>query len=157
MIPSSFPFFPSFISRPNYNNYRYTRKQTSTNNTNLYSEKDYKNNSGLKNHNQYYNQNNISEINKNHYPSRINNYNKINYKSIDNNSRNEMKEENRVRNEKNNKSKNHNIDNDDSIFEIFGLKLHQDDLLLIGLILFLYTEGVKDEFLFISLILLLPS
>lgn len=47
--------------------------------------------------------------------------------------------------------------NDDTLFEIFGIKLHQDDLLLIGLIFFLYTEGVKDEFLFIALILLLLS
>lgn len=42
-------------------------------------------------------------------------------------------------------------------FEIFGLKLHFDDLLLICLIFFLYNEGVKDQFLFISLILLLLS
>lgn len=42
-------------------------------------------------------------------------------------------------------------------FEIFGLKLYSDDLLLICLIIFLYNEGVKDQFLFISLILLLLS
>lgn len=42
-------------------------------------------------------------------------------------------------------------------FEILGLKLHFDDLLLICLIIFLYNEGVKDQFLFISLILLLLS
>lgn len=42
-------------------------------------------------------------------------------------------------------------------FEIFGLKLYFDDLLLICLIFFLYNEGVKDQFLFIALILLLLS
>ena len=50
-----------------------------------------------------------------------------------------------------------NNDNDNSIFEIFGIKLHSDDILLICLIFFLYKEGVKDEYLFISLILLLLS
>lgn len=47
--------------------------------------------------------------------------------------------------------------NGDSIFEIFGIKLHSDDILLIFLIFFLFKEGVKDEYLFISLILLLLS
>ena len=47
--------------------------------------------------------------------------------------------------------------NDDYFFELFGLKLYFDDVLLICLIFFLYQEGVKDEELFISLILLLLS
>ncbi len=42
-------------------------------------------------------------------------------------------------------------------FEIFGIKLFFDDILLICLIFFLYNEGVKDQYLFISLILLLLS
>ena len=46
---------------------------------------------------------------------------------------------------------------DDIIFEVFGIKLHYDDILLIFLIFFLYNEGVKDEFLFIALVLLLLS
>lgn len=46
---------------------------------------------------------------------------------------------------------------DNFFFEIFGLKLFFDDVLLICLIFFLYSEGVKDEQLFISLILLLIS
>ena len=47
--------------------------------------------------------------------------------------------------------------NSDYFFEIFGLKLYFDDILLICLIFFLYQEGVKDDELFISLILLLLS
>ena len=47
--------------------------------------------------------------------------------------------------------------NDDVLFEIFGIKLYFDDILLICLIFFLYNEGVKDQFLFIALILLLLS
>ena len=46
---------------------------------------------------------------------------------------------------------------DDKVFEILGIKLHFDDILLICLIFFLYNEGVKDESLFIALILLLLS
>ena len=49
------------------------------------------------------------------------------------------------------------LDPDDTVFEIFGIKLHFDDILLICLIFFLYNEGVKDEFLFIVLVLLLLS
>ena len=44
---------------------------------------------------------------------------------------------------------------DNYFFEIFGLKLFFDDVLLICIIFFLYQEGVKDNELFISLILLL--
>lgn len=42
-------------------------------------------------------------------------------------------------------------------FEIFGLKLHFDDLLIICILFFLYQEDVKDIYLYISLILLLLS
>lgn len=54
-----------------------------------------------------------------------------------------------------------NIINDENtdapMFEFFGIKLFFDDILLICLIFFLYNEGVKDQSLFISLILLLLS
>ena len=46
---------------------------------------------------------------------------------------------------------------DDFSLEIFGIKLYFDDILIIALIFFLYNEGVRDNFLFISLILLLLS
>ena len=42
-------------------------------------------------------------------------------------------------------------------FEILGIKLYFDDILLICLIFFLYNEDVHDEMLFIALILLLLS
>lgn len=44
---------------------------------------------------------------------------------------------------------------EDPILEILGITLYFDDILILGLLFFLYTEGVKDEFLFICLILLL--
>ena len=43
------------------------------------------------------------------------------------------------------------------ILEILGLKLYLDDILIISLLYFLYEEDVKDETLFISLLLLLLS
>ena len=43
------------------------------------------------------------------------------------------------------------------VFELFGIKLFFDDILLISLIFFLYNEGVHDQYLFIALILLLLS
>lgn len=47
--------------------------------------------------------------------------------------------------------------NSTECFEIFGLKLHFDDLLIIALLFFLYQEDVKDTYLYIALILLLLS
>ncbi len=43
------------------------------------------------------------------------------------------------------------------MFEIFGIKIYSDDLLLMGLLFFLYNEKVDDQYLFIALILLLLS
>lgn len=54
------------------------------------------------------------------------------------------------------KNKSNNNSND-YLFDLFGLKIYTDDVLLVSLIYFLYSEGVKDEGLFIVLILLLLS
>ena len=43
------------------------------------------------------------------------------------------------------------------IFEIFGIKIYQDDLIILGLLYFLYQEKIKDEMLYIILFLLLLS
>ena len=48
-------------------------------------------------------------------------------------------------------------DETEEFFDVFGLKLYHDDILLIGLIFFLYQEEVKDQYLFFALILLLLS
>ena len=55
------------------------------------------------------------------------------------------------------KKNNWKSNTDNYFFELFGLKLYFDDVLLICLIFFLYDEGVRDNELFISLILLLLS
>ena len=46
---------------------------------------------------------------------------------------------------------------EEEFFNLFGLKLYHDDILLMGLIFFLYQEDVKDQYLFFALILLLLS
>lgn len=43
------------------------------------------------------------------------------------------------------------------ILEVLGIKLYLDDIIILGLLFILYQEEVKDEMLFISLILLLLS
>ena len=67
---------------------------------------------------------------------------------------------------RNNINRNHNIANtkkenvskeDRQYFDVFGIKLYFDDILLISLIFFLYSEGLQDPNLFICLILLLLS
>ena len=46
-------------------------------------------------------------------------------------------------------------DIEEPIFEILGIQLYLDDIIILVLLFFLYQEGVQDEMLFISLILLL--
>lgn len=48
-------------------------------------------------------------------------------------------------------------DSDQAIFEILGIKLYLDDLIIIGLLFFLYQQNVNDETLYIILFLLLFS
>lgn len=42
-------------------------------------------------------------------------------------------------------------------FDLFGIKLYFDDVLILSLLFFLYKEDVKDEGLFLALVLLLIS
>ena len=44
---------------------------------------------------------------------------------------------------------------EEPIFEVFGIHLYLDDIIILGLLFFLYQAGVQDEMLFIALILLL--
>lgn len=46
---------------------------------------------------------------------------------------------------------------EEAIFEIFGIKLYLDDLIILGILFFLYQQNVKDEMLYIILFLLLFS
>ena len=48
-------------------------------------------------------------------------------------------------------------DIEEPIFEVLGISLYLDDIIIIGLLFFLYQEGVQDEMLYIALIMLLLS
>lgn len=74
--------------------------------------------------------------------------------ATNNNEGNKFNEEKRENFKEKNKS---NKYADDYLFDLFGLKIYNDDVLLVSLIYFLYSEGVKDDGLFIVLILLLLS
>lgn len=50
-----------------------------------------------------------------------------------------------------------NNDKDTPIFEIFGIKLFSDDLIILAVLFLLYEQNVKDEMLYIILFLLLFS
>jgi len=89
--------------------------------------------------------------NKSFNKTSLNNYNVNNRENKEN-----RKISNNKKDDFNNKDRNSSY-SENVLFEIFGIKLHYDDILLICLIFFLYKEGVKDESLFISLILLLLS
>lgn len=96
-----------------------------------------------------------------YYPYRY--YNYPVYKNTRNTSYNEYKSDinNKNKEEKNeNESEtleNRNFKSNEQFFSILGIKLYFDDLIILALLFFLYNEGVKDEALFICLILLLLS
>lgn len=48
-------------------------------------------------------------------------------------------------------------DDNQAVFELFGIKIFTDDLIILGLLFFLYQENVKDDILYIILFLLLFS
>lgn len=102
-------------------------------------------NYGIPNHNLNNNYNNSAN-------KKIN----VNTQSQDNSSQHNTKNcnTNNTQEHNNNTKKNRNHD-DSYFFEILGIKLHFDDILLICLLFFLYQEGVRDEELFLGLILLL--
>ena len=54
-------------------------------------------------------------------------------------------------------SESRNNEKNEQFFSILGIHLYFDDLIILSLLFFLYNERVKDEGLFICLILLLLS
>lgn len=120
------PFYPPFNMPFFYNNYRYPNK--------------------------YFNQNNHTQ--------KKDNYNKIVNCSVPKDSTKYYLEQNRlIQNvlEQNQKASENSDKSEasEAFFEIFGLKLYFDDILIICILFFLYTEKVHDDELFICLILLL--
>lgn len=85
--------------------------------------------------------------NMNHNSIQKNVENTDNFSTVD---KENVSDNTRRKNEKKN-------DLEQPIFEILGISIYLDDLIILGLLFFLYTENVQDEILFITLILLLLS
>lgn len=107
----------------------------------------------------YYNR-----FNTNNYPPRGNSVTYNNISSSNSDLKENVSTDNSLfvdktsQNEHNSRFFGHKKNPDNScLFELFGLKLYFDDILIVCLLYFLYNEGVKDEGLFIALILLLLS
>ena len=85
------------------------------------------------------------------------------YKNQDNKYNEDKNKENQKRSTKYNSFANFNLsallesDLNTPVIEILGIKLYLDDLIIIGLLFFLYKEDVQDEILFGILLLLLLS
>lgn len=142
-----FPLRPPFMNFPFFNFYNY-RKPTYYQ-SNLYRDSTYIKNFSHANSSSMVDENsNINSSNHN-FPSNIA-YANIKSKYNDNSSN----ESSRLNFEQ---KKPLSEPSEEYFFEVFGLKLYFDDILLICLLFFLYEEGVKDQDLFISLILLLLS
>ena len=102
----------------------------------------------------------------NYYPNMYNRYNNLSsklsnvdksYSNASNNSTNLDSSLNTNKVHSENKFEDLKKSEDNCFFELFGLKLFFDDVLLICIIFFLYQEGTRDNELFLSLILLLLS
>lgn len=144
-LPFNFPYF--------YNNYRYPKYLSRHNgptphyNSNIQNENNI-NSNNLNNSNT--NSNNINNNNLNN-----SNLNSNNINSTTNYSRIDKKAE--QKNAEDSEALRSSTESSEYFFEIFGLKIHFDDILIICILFFLYKEEVHDEELFLCLILLLIS
>ena len=157
MMPNNIPFFSTFYPK-HYSKYAYINKSNNYDANNNYSTNRYSNNHSsipcTQNFPVYVNSKYQSKVNNGNFSSLYMSQ-KDGYETKKANSHNLNNVNSLFDTCVPNSSE--SVGKDDFVFELFGIKFHQDDLLLIGLIFFLYTEGVKDDFLFIALILLLLS
>ena len=95
------------------------------------------------------------------YPYYNTHYNiRQNTKNIKNEKKEEPKKESKKETSSSSESRKTSLDdsiNEKPLFEIMGIKLYFDDILILCLIFFLYQEGTDDAFLMIALVLLLMS
>ncbi len=118
--------------------------------------------------NKYYSRNNIYSQ-RNNYDKFISNENNNVIDNSDINNTLNNKVETNTMDKKQNKSSRYtgfgpihfqnpfSMNNEEPIIEILGISLYLDDIIILGLLFFLYQEGVKDYMLFLALIMLLLS
>ena len=83
-----------------------------------------------------------------------------NYNNYIKNSEQKIQKENSVTNSNkisNTVNQTQESNNEQAVFSIMGINLYLDDLLILGVLFFLYQQKVHDEMLYIILILLLLS
>lgn len=119
--------------------------------------------------NPYYQNANVSKSTSlpNYNRSPINKVNSVqnsrrNYKeyvpyTLQSSNKNAQKEESKSSHVFTVKNKKDEDSNDCPFFELLGIKLYFDDILLICLIFFLYNENIDDVYLLLALVLLLLS
>ena len=174
-FPPPFPFFRAY-QHPYYNKFGQSMTYISNNKN---SSKNLNNNNNINN-----NFNKINNYNQSNFPHKQNYSSNSNIKNLE--YENNKNCENNFHNEKNSiTNKNSNtissllpfnisnfiprnlgplniningfMDSDECVFELFGIKLFLDDIIIICILFFLYQENVKDEMLYIILIMLLFS
>lgn len=124
------PFYAPFGPFSNYNHRRVNNYYSPYNNL----------------HNSNLNNNNFKE--NSYFPS-------VSSKQTQGNFDYSLNNNNSIKNDNYNIKNEYINDSNNNIFEIFGLKLAFDDLLIIAMLFFLYKEEVKDTYLYMALILLL--
>ena len=83
-----------------------------------------------------------------------------NYNNYIKNSKQKIQKENSVTNSNkisNTVNQTQESNNEQAVFSIMGINLYLDDLIILGVLFFLYQQKVHDEMLYIILILLLLS
>ena len=93
----------------------------------------------------------------NNYYRRTNYYNNNNPPISNINNKNIQASQSQTQTEQDNNFLSKPNSNETVWFDIFGIKLYFDDVLILSLLFFLYKEEVKDEGLFLALVLLLIS
>lgn len=152
--------FPFYGYPYNYPYYRYYNRYPTNNVQDLKYKKNIEDNN-KENAENINNTKNINNTNSMNNTNNINNANSINNTSNIKNIENSINKENSsITNLKlisNTTNSRFDSNSEQAIFEIFGINLYVDDLIILGILFVLYQQDVKDEMLYIILFLLLLS
>jgi len=145
--------FSGFRNPYRYGNHTNMPPYTTHFRNNLYQKQHLENQKKLENINTFNNSSNTQNAKKNDIPKP-----QADNKSNSSNQKNSNRGSNPFLNLFNFSGRENTENNEDnSFFEIFGIKLFYDDILIICMLFFLYNEGIEDQSLFFALILLLIS
>lgn len=156
------PFYPPFNMPFIYNNYIHPRNSSNAINSSTkngstnFSKVNNLNSRADSNYKTSYQNQNASSYNQVQRQKTSENYYESKQKASENYYESKQKASKNYYEAKQEASENiENSEASEAFFEIFGLKLYFDDILIMCILFFLYTEKVHDDELFICLILLL--